>query len=270
MEVRIATPFIKGIEWVVHGPIIESVPVQATNGQMSFQNIKRDEGLNLIITPYIGTAKLVDEVHALSKEELDVILAALPVNVEQSWSDALSEMADVFDVLKEPTEQELTLGSKYYIRLDSWRAYFSPEGSGSAVFAILGCYSDPAFQNIKGYIELQFGDNYLKTQKDNNIAAFQDHITKAEAVLQNEEATNEELINANNVKNYYAVELSRLQNQYFAQLGDLLALNSVKISVGALIGGIMSYLKISKPETYGSLDVSAFLTNFSARFESFI
>lgn len=271
-EARIVTPFIRGIEWILNDSLNPNVPKKTSGAQIYFENTQVGKGLSVIINPFLADLKLPDEIYKFEGPDLDAVIAAAGSNVAEAWELSLNSMTNLFDVLKDPTQQEIEAGAKYYIRLDAWRALFDPYNMGSTVVAVLGCYKNKVgdvYSGISGYIELQFMDNYLKNQRNSTLANLQSQIDFANATLANEQSSDSEKSWATGIKPGLELEKARLNSQYVADLSDLISIQDVKNSVGALIIGVMSVLKATNT-SYEDMNIQTFMTRFSAKFESIV
>lgn len=274
-ETRVAVPFLTTLKWVLN-PINVAVPVENSQSQrQQFRQGSLTQGLTIGMQPYIGNLPMGQVDYTFDPDQLSSLLSAIGVDVQANWATALSDMADVFPVLADPTLEQLDDGLHYDMQLDLWSAQFTPTGN-STVIATLGFYKqgvpkikEDGTSSAVAYQELVFADAGIRQTRANNIAALQANITQQQSIIDGQDYTAEQKAQASQAKASYQKELDRMNAQLVGSMEALLGSEAVSTSIVALVGGVYNYLKANNSE-WANVDVDGLLAAFVARFQSII
>lgn len=276
MEIRYSTPYISGLSWVLNDPIKENVQKQNDSGQPVTEVITTDPGLTVEITPYLGKIKGKKKVYEFKSgaetASMEDLLALTGVDVAKKWADALDGMANIFPILKDPSEGDEKYGPPFYIRLDAWRANLDWEAR-KVIVATLGIYDDSEYSSVQAYQQLVFADGQALKQRDVNKKQIEDMIARYQSIVAEEPTyegwdalpeeektrlTNEASQNLPSLEN----NLLQINSQLVAPLADLFAIEDVQISIGALAAGTFGILK-QTDSLWADIDVNSILSKFA-------
>lgn len=275
-ETRIGVPFVALLDWVLN-PLNVAVPVENSSQgqQQQYREGNRQPGLTVGIQPYIGNLPMGQRNYPFKDQTLADLMTAAGVDVQAQWQSALSDMADVFPVLADPTPEQMDDGLPYEMQLDAWRAQFTPNGS-NGVTATLGFYAkgkpkvtEDGKSTAQAYQELVFADAGVRETRANNIAAITSNIAQQQSIIDSEDATAEQKAQATETKKAYQRELDRLNSQLVGSMEDLLGSVAVSTSIGALMTAVFSTLKATDSD-WENVDVAGLMAAFSARFGQMI
>lgn len=272
-QTKVATPFVSGLTWVLHAPLIEAVPVQRADGQQGLANVQKEPGLSLVLTPFIGSAKLADETYQFpvssdSQPSVDEILAEAGQNVPAVWESAIRTFSNQFEILDDGTPPNTSQGPAYLLRLDVWKARFDPKGS-SAVTAIYGVYTDENFDKPRGYVEIVFADRLTLIRRNRNLSNLAKNITSQQQVLADPSASAEDKETATEQLFDLQNNLADMQSQHVGALSELYAVEGIPESIASLMVGIFSTLKTINPK-YVDLDIETFIQRFQTTFGTIV
>jgi hypothetical protein len=285
-EVRVAKPFVSRLNWVLNGPINERVNAVDAGGNPVYANVSNEPGIGVTITPYLKGSPLEPVEYKFPKElaegqtgptEADV-LGGAQEQISATWAVALDSMANTFDILKDPTAQELTEGIKCYLRLDAWRAEFTPTGENSQVSAIVGIYASDAYETPIGYHQLLFIDPASRQRRAQQLVVLNQNIAQsadmaAGNIPNSENMTAEEIeehkLQAARQHQMFLDEKTRVEVALVGNLEELLAADGLLTSVGQLIQGVFTALKSSQ-DSWADANVASLMVAFQASFMSML
>lgn len=265
-EVRITKPWVSHVYWNLN-KIKEGQTVYNQAGEpVGTRPVDVGAGLKIGITPYIGQVPLATEEYSFpAGDALDAVLvAAGDAEIADKWQSALSDMADEFPVLKDPTTEELDDGLPYVMRLDSWRAVFKPEG-GSSVSAILGFYKPDETEIASGYQEITFADKTIRLQRKQQRDQIVENRDFAKKVLGDPEESEERKEQAKIQIEQSRAQLAAFDAQLIGTMESLLALPTVAPAVGALLSGVFVTLKATS-DHWKDIDLAQLMTDVQAAF----
>jgi len=276
VEIRYTTPYVSGLNWVLNGPISEQVPVQDQSGQNGTVIVKREPGLTIEVTPYLGTIPCQVESYEFKKSpedgDLDVadVLTAAGVDVAAAWAEALDSMSNIFPILKDPEAGDEKYGKKVYLRLDAWRANLQWVGP-KLVAAIVGVYDSAQYTKPIAYVQLAFADGDSLRQRETQKNEMLRQIAYAETILdgtvegwadKTQEQKDQLTAQANQTIAAYNKQIALMDAQLVAPLADLLAMPTIQQSIGALLVGAFSTLKENHAD-WADVDVASVMSRFA-------
>lgn len=275
MEIRYTTPYVSGLNWILNDPINESVPVQDQSGQQGVTVVKRNPGLTVEVTPYLGTVPCKIKSYEFLKgsttaPSMESVLAAAGIDVAAAWAGALDSMANIFPILKDPVVGDELSGTPVYMRLDAWKANLPWVGS-KTIAAILGVYEDTNYSSPTAYVQLVFADGASLRQRESQKQEMQKQIVYAQSVLDgtlenwaniSAEEQTRMLEQAPRTISAYTDQLAVIDSQLVAPLSQLLGDVNVQQSIGALLVGTFTVLKNTSPE-WVDVDVNQVMSKFA-------
>lgn len=285
-EVRYAIPYMSGLRLTLH-EFVTAIPVVDTRGKEALARQVSKPGLAVDLTTYIGNAQgstetiefpgasTLPEGHVPDPADMptmEELFTSVGVDVAAAWQTALDSMANVFPLLQDPAEGAEAYGPKRYLRLDSWIATI-PANDRKSVTAVIGVYKEPECTTAEAYISLTFADGDTLRDIDQRKATHQANIDYANSILadpptfpnwaeQTQERKDELTAQAHLALKSNSDALAELNAQLIGRLEDLLALESVSTSVGALAAGTFTALKEKRP-AWSDIDVSSIMANFA-------
>lgn len=274
MEIRYTLPYVSGLNWVLNDAINEQIPVQDQSGQNGTMIVKREPGLTVEITPYLGTIPCKTESYEFKKTGdgplVGEVLSAAGVDVAAAWSGVLDTMANVFPILADPSVGDEKYGPGKYLRLDAWRANLQWTGA-KAVAAILGVYDDLDYTKPVAYVQLVFADGDTLRQREVQKTDYQRQKAYAQTILdgtvegwanKTQEEKDELTVQAQRTVTAYTQQLAMMDSQLVAPLADLLSKTEIQQSIGALLVGVFSTLKKTN-ENWADVDVASVMSRFA-------
>lgn len=279
MEIRFARPYVSGLNWRLH-EIAEGTPVQDPSGNVNVAVDRKQPGLLIQVTPYIGAIAAGTEQYEFKGmpavgdhlPSMDAVLSSAGGRIAQTWADALDGMANLFPVLADPPAGAESGGLTRYLRLDAWRANTQSIGP-KAVEAVLGVYRDADYKQVVNYIQLVFADGDTMRGRQSQREGFQQQIAQANSILADPPSypnwsslpTEEQqrlIQQAPLAKKHAEEQIARLDSQLVAPLSTLFGLPAIAASVVQLVTACYAALVANHPD-WANVDVATVMQEFA-------
>ncbi len=269
MSTVILKPFVSSLKWALN-PIREKAYGQNAQGQTLVKSIPTEEGLEVIVTPFLGDRSLPALSYKYDVAGVAELLKNTPIDVKKAWSDAIYGLADDIPVLAAPNDQTKDDGIKYEMQLDYWSASFSPQGNSSVAVGF-GMYrfGKPKIDTqgrttAVDYIEIVFVDAIGAEARRKSILELERGVEQAQQTIDSNTSTEEEVLNAKASLRSYQQTLAQINAQYVLPLSDLVDAN-VQTAVGVLVQLMFTDFKANQTD-WADMNVQERMVDFAAAF----